>query len=358
VTCLAVLDRYLDESISTSDKRKRVVEERDLLAVMEDITKEVIGRPADDGLGRTKIQPSLVKSYDLVNSEIGSWRTKFPDKAQLYKEKQARMEQLRSQIMGATSIVKLKKLPEQRGKGGTIGKIVEWFVMMQTWLAEESAATTGVDIVTDRLTLTCRHSPAGPGSSSRDIHRYIGLASLLGSTTSDAKREFNREMTKQDCARARPPSTKEPPPKRTATAAKGRRLFRVVKSWSGAKQPPRAGVTFLPVTEGELLVPIGEVDPESDWLEVQREDGSESGTVPVKQSNGEMRLLEVEPPEPPEEPVPIASDESEESGEEGEDEAEAMRGAEHDAFVERVQEGEARARAEADAAAAAECGYD
>ena len=36
---LAVLDRYLDGNISTSDKRSRVVEERDLLCVMEDITR-------------------------------------------------------------------------------------------------------------------------------------------------------------------------------------------------------------------------------------------------------------------------------------------------------------------------------
>jgi hypothetical protein len=117
---LAVLDRYLDQCISTSDKRSRVVEERDLLATMEDITNEVIGRPADGALGRTKIEPSLVKSYELINAEVGNWRTKFPDKVQLYKDKQTRMEQLRSQMMGATSIIKLKKLPEQCGKGGTI----------------------------------------------------------------------------------------------------------------------------------------------------------------------------------------------------------------------------------------------
>ena len=51
------------------------------------------------------------------------------------------------------------------------------------------------------------------------------------------------------------------------------------------------------------------MDLESTWLQMQREDGSESGTVPVKQSNGEMRLLEVEPPQP-EEDAPVASDES------------------------------------------------
>ena len=38
---LAVLHRYLDNSISTSDKRKRCTEERDILALMEDITREV-----------------------------------------------------------------------------------------------------------------------------------------------------------------------------------------------------------------------------------------------------------------------------------------------------------------------------
>ena len=64
---LAVLDRYLDGNISTSDKRSRVVEERDLLCVMEDITREVLGRPADGGLGRVEIKPSLVKSYNPIN---------------------------------------------------------------------------------------------------------------------------------------------------------------------------------------------------------------------------------------------------------------------------------------------------
>ena len=83
---LAVLDRYLDGNISTSDKRSRVVEERDLLCVMEDITREVLGRPADGGLGRVEIKPSLVKSYDLINAEVGNWCTKYSDKAQLFKE--------------------------------------------------------------------------------------------------------------------------------------------------------------------------------------------------------------------------------------------------------------------------------
>eukprot|EP00966_Prymnesium_polylepis_P063890 1482030-Prymnesium_polylepis.1 len=77
---LVVLDRYLDASISTSDKRKRVVKERDLLATMEDITNEVLGRPADDSIGRTKKSPTLVKSYDLINAEVENWRTKCPDK--------------------------------------------------------------------------------------------------------------------------------------------------------------------------------------------------------------------------------------------------------------------------------------
>ena len=92
---LAVLHRYLDNSISTSDKRKRCTEERDILAVKEDITREVVGRSADPALGRDEIKPSLVKSFELVRSEVGNWRTKHPDKVQLYKDKHARMEQVR-----------------------------------------------------------------------------------------------------------------------------------------------------------------------------------------------------------------------------------------------------------------------
>eukprot|EP00966_Prymnesium_polylepis_P316351 7309797-Prymnesium_polylepis.1 len=182
------------------------------------------------------------------------------------------MEQLRSQMMGATAILKLKKLPEQPGKGGTIGKIVEWFAMMQTWLSEESASTrTGTDIVTDCLTFAAGALPAF--AVLRD--KYIGLASKTVAAITDAKREFDREMTQQACARR--PSAAAPPPKRTAAAAEGRRMFRVVKSWSGSKQPPKEGVTYLAIIEGEVLAAVGEVDLDGMWLQVER-DGSECGT--------------------------------------------------------------------------------
>ena len=63
----SVLDRYLDNSISTSDKRSRVTEERDLLAMMETMTKEVLGRPKANS--RDEIKPSLSTTLALRNAQ-------------------------------------------------------------------------------------------------------------------------------------------------------------------------------------------------------------------------------------------------------------------------------------------------
>jgi hypothetical protein len=214
--------------------------------------------------------------------------------------------------------------------------------MMQTWVAEESASTlTTTDIVTDRLTFAAAALP--PLARLRD--KYIALASKMVDTITTAKREYEREMVKATIARR--PHAAAPPPKRTTVAAEGRRLFRVVKSWSGKNQPPQEGVTFLPITEGELLVCVGEWDPSAEWMVMEREDGSECGTAPIKQSNGAIRMLEVEQPEPPM-AAPVESDLEEDPEEEIED----SRADEE--FVARTRADE-DARIEADAA---ECGYD
>ena len=151
----SVLDRYLDNSISTSDKRSRVTEERDLLAMMETMTKEVLGRPKANS--RDEIKPSLSTTLALRKAEVQKWVT-VTDKVQLYAEKgDARFVQFKLEIWGTTSIRKLNMRPDVLGKGGVIGKIVEWLEHMRTWLSEESHPTRiGGDICQDRLTFAAK----------------------------------------------------------------------------------------------------------------------------------------------------------------------------------------------------------
>ena len=90
----AELTKYLDGTISTSDKRSRAAEERDLLAKMEDVTREVLGRPKDERMSRVEIKPSLGRCLPPVNlrkSEVDNWRAKWKDKIELYKQKETRM---------------------------------------------------------------------------------------------------------------------------------------------------------------------------------------------------------------------------------------------------------------------------
>ena len=66
-----VLDRYLDNAISTTEKRNRCKEELALLSMMETLVKEVIGRDKDDKKGRAEIEPSLAKTLALINAKGG-----------------------------------------------------------------------------------------------------------------------------------------------------------------------------------------------------------------------------------------------------------------------------------------------
>ena len=54
----AVLERYLDNTIPTVEKRSRCAEELDILSIMESVTKEVLGRPKDDAKSRAELKPS------------------------------------------------------------------------------------------------------------------------------------------------------------------------------------------------------------------------------------------------------------------------------------------------------------
>ena len=66
----AVLDKYLGTpSLSTSEKRKRCMEEQHILSLMETVTKDVLGRDKDDALGRSAIVPGLEKAYSLTKSK-------------------------------------------------------------------------------------------------------------------------------------------------------------------------------------------------------------------------------------------------------------------------------------------------
>ena len=132
-----------------------------LLPTMEEITMEVIGRPAADG--RNQIKPALVKTYNDQAGEIKNWRTKWTDQAQLYEEEQQRMMQLRTIMVGQTPLLKLKQVPEKIGRGGTVGKLVEWLAAMRTWIEEEMDSTRGgEDIVIDRLTFAASVRIANP----------------------------------------------------------------------------------------------------------------------------------------------------------------------------------------------------
>ena len=193
----ALLKRYLDKSIDTTSKRKNCREERDvLIPTMELVTTEVLGRPKADG--QDEIKPSLIKTFNDQKGEIAKWRTKWTGKAQLYEEKQARLQQLRTIMVGETALLKLKEVPAKTGSGGTIGKLNVWLATMRTWIAEETDPTrTGLDSVIDRLTFAaavrqaahtpyelsccaCAHSPVASLASqaipplSRLRDSYIG----------------------------------------------------------------------------------------------------------------------------------------------------------------------------------------
>ena len=190
---LGELDRYLDKTISTTEKQQRCVPERDMLALMETITLSVIGRPKDDTIGRKEVKPSFVQTLDLIKSEESNWRHKWKDSAQLYEEKKPRMQQLQVQVHGQTALLKLGKMPDVIGKGGTLGTIVEWLEVMRTWVSEEMESTRGSsDIIVDRLTFAAMVSTPEPAPISCS-HMNIPRLPLTGHPTlGEAARRIHR----------------------------------------------------------------------------------------------------------------------------------------------------------------------
>ena len=108
---------------------------------MEDVTRDVLGREEDESMQRKDFKPSLLSTLELRKAEVYNWDKKWSDKAQLYKEKETRMMQVKSELMGTSSVLKLGKLPEVLGKGGCVGKLVEYIEHMRTWLDEEANST-------------------------------------------------------------------------------------------------------------------------------------------------------------------------------------------------------------------------
>jgi hypothetical protein len=118
-----LLDKYLDETMSKTDKQKGVPAElQQMLAKMESVTLDFYGRKADSEKGITAIEPKLVKTFNLNSSEVKKLAS-AADKVQLYADKGKRMLELAAQLHGETGMLKLTKLPEV-GKGGRIGELV------------------------------------------------------------------------------------------------------------------------------------------------------------------------------------------------------------------------------------------
>ena len=121
---LIVLDRYLNNSMCASEKKKGVcVEQQHLLKRMEAVTLDVIGRDKDDAAGLAEIKPKLVTTFKLRQSEVSKLVAQ-KDKVQLHKDKGERMRALSAEIYGSTPILKLcvtRRREVARHDGGEIG---------------------------------------------------------------------------------------------------------------------------------------------------------------------------------------------------------------------------------------------
>ena len=92
-----------------------------------------------------------------------------------------------------TALLKLGKLPDVIGKGGTLGTIVEWLEVMRTWVSEEMESTRGSsDIIVDRLTFAAMVSTPEPAPISCS-HMNIPRLPLTGHPTlGEAARRIHR----------------------------------------------------------------------------------------------------------------------------------------------------------------------
>ena len=64
-----------------------------MLAKMESVVVDVVGREKDEAAGRAVIKPKLLTTFELTTAEVSKY-TAAEDKAQQYADKGRRMEEL------------------------------------------------------------------------------------------------------------------------------------------------------------------------------------------------------------------------------------------------------------------------
>ena len=90
----ALLTRYLNKTIGQYEKQKGVPEPmQQMLAKMESVVVDVVGREKDEAAGRAVIKPKLLTTFELTTAEVSKY-TAAEDKAQQYADKGRRMEEL------------------------------------------------------------------------------------------------------------------------------------------------------------------------------------------------------------------------------------------------------------------------
>ena len=348
-----LLARYLDGSMSQSEKKKGVsAEQQHLLKRMEEITVDIVGREKDEGTGLTEIKPKLVTTFNLRKSEVAKLAA-MKDKVQLHEEKGKpgeRMCVLSEELYGKTSILKLSKLPAD-GKGGTIGDLIRlhaeskqpWLVAfpcglcslvlplmcpciswcaVSTWMREESDHTrVGTDIIQDRLSFAAHALPHV--ALLRD--KYISLATQLSTVRKDTQRAYDKEMAAQGASAQGRRGAAPPTAKRAATSGEAQatsadgtggaggsmRRVRTLKAWNASKQESRREATdntvYVSVETSEVVTMVSEADP---WVVVEKEDGSR-GHVPMALASGGPRFEDVaEEASAPAAPVLSSDDEA------------------------------------------------
>ena len=251
-----VLTRYLDGTMSKTEKQSGVSAERQyLLAKMESITRAVLGRPKDEARNREEIKPSTVTSLNLLELEVSKY-VAVRDKVKLHSEKATRMDQIVAQLTGGTSVPKLKLLPET-GKGGQIGTLVTLCAEMRTWLAAESAASPAADIMRDRLTFAAAALPqvailrdkmVGLATQVLDLkrkakhtHGSAVWAGLVDSEGGAASRQREQQQPEQRRCRQRRPRRKA---SRTVCTSRGAAQSRRRRASSRASSSSRSERTM------------------------------------------------------------------------------------------------------------------
>lgn len=90
----ATLKEYLDGEVRGHGKEKgKSVPQQYVLATMETLVREVLGRPANSGEGQLEIKPKMVTTFVLNKTEVQKY-VAHKDKVQLHADKGQRMTEL------------------------------------------------------------------------------------------------------------------------------------------------------------------------------------------------------------------------------------------------------------------------